>query len=301
MVRMVVGLEDVLDPGAEVARHLQVCIDVEARVHDRGDALFLVADQIRRAAEIVVGELTEDHSEASMTDRTDRPLLLLFDIDGTLLRYGGAREHAAALVQALSESYRVELPEDAVQRVGPWGKTDQRIAREVLEQAGVALDGRRDWPERASQISREADLSRLADGAMEGAEEALRWAAEAGHTSALLTGNAEPIAHHNLAAAGLGRWFERAQGAFGSDAEDRRELVPIARRRAGGWPSQRTVVIGDAPVDVQCALAGGAVPVALLGHFGREELAGAAIFIERLTDLGKALAGYTGPDRGTGG
>jgi phosphoglycolate phosphatase len=235
----------------------------------------------------------------SMTDDSDRPLLLLFDIDGTLLRYGGAREHAAALVQALAETYEVDLPEDAVQRVGPWGKTDQRIAREVVEQAGIALDGRRDWMERAWEIYRQTDLSRLAGGAMEGAEEALRWAADAGHTSALLTGNAEPIAHHKLAAAGLGRWFERGQGAFGSDAEDRRELVPIARRRAGGWPAEGTVVIGDAPGDVECALAGGAVPVALLGHFGRDELTGAAIYIERMADLGDALTGYTRPDRGT--
>src|SRR3954471_15500859 len=100
-----------------------------------------------------------------MTDDTDRPLLLLFDIDGTLLRYGGAREHAAALVQALSETYGVELPDDAVQRVGPWGKTDQRIAREVLAEAGVELDGRRDWIERAWEIYRAVDLTRLHDGA----------------------------------------------------------------------------------------------------------------------------------------
>src|SRR3954452_7397076 len=236
-----------------------------------------------------------------MTHPDDHRLLLLWDIDGTLLSYGGAREHADALVQALRELSGLDLPDDAVQQVGPWGKTDQRIVREVLAAGGAELAPDSAWIERAWEIYRAADLSRLAGGAMPGAMEALRWAADAGHVNALLTGNIEPIAHHKLAAAGLGRWFERGQGAFGSDAEDRRELVPIARRRAGGWPSQRTVVIGDAPGDVECALAGGAVPVALLGHFGREELAGAAIFIERLTDLGKALAGYTGPDRGTGG
>jgi phosphoglycolate phosphatase-like HAD superfamily hydrolase len=114
---------------------------------------------------------------------------------------------------------------------------------------------------------------------------------DAGHVNALLTGNIEPVAHHKLAAAGLGGWFERGQGAFGSDAEDRRELVPIARERAGGWPADRTVVIGDAPGDVECALAGGAIAVALLGHFAREELDGAHVYIERLTDLGEALAG----------
>ena len=213
-------------------------------------------------------------------------LLLLFDIDGTLLRYGGAQEHAAALVQALSETYGVDLPEDAVRQVGPWGKTDQRIAREVLALAGVEIDGDRSWIERTWEIYREADLTRLAGGAMDGAEEALRWATGAGHTVALLTGNIEPIAHHKLAAAGLGHWFERGQGAFGSDAEDRRELVPIARERAGAWPRERTVVIGDAPGDVECALADGVIAVGLLGHFDADALTGAHVLVESLADLG---------------
>jgi phosphoglycolate phosphatase-like HAD superfamily hydrolase len=230
-----------------------------------------------------------------MTDQHDGQLLLLWDIDGTLLRYGGAREHAAALVQALREVFGVELPEDAVQQVGPWGKTDQRIARQVLERVGVdggEIEARReDWVERAWSIYREADLARLAGGAMEGAEETLAWAAGAGHVNALLTGNIEPIAHHKLAAAGLGGWFQRGQGAFGSDAEDRRKLVPVARMRAGDWPQARTVVIGDAPGDVECALAGGAVAVGLLGHFDAERLAGAHALIAQLTDLGDALAG----------
>jgi phosphoglycolate phosphatase-like HAD superfamily hydrolase len=233
-----------------------------------------------------------------MTDRADARRLLLFDIDGTLLRYGGAREHAAALVQALRETYDVELPDDAVTRVGPWGKTDQRIAREVLTAAGVdgaTIDaGRQAWIERAWALFRDADLARLGDGAMPGAGDALRWATEAGHRVALLTGNLEPIAYRKLAAAGLGEWFEDGQGAFGSDAEDRRELVPVARARAGGWPATRTVVIGDAPGDVECALAGGARAVALLGHFQRDELAGADVLIAQLTDLGDAVAGLGG-------
>jgi phosphoglycolate phosphatase-like HAD superfamily hydrolase len=226
-----------------------------------------------------------------MTDENDDRLLLLWDIDGTLLRSGGAHEHAAALVQALREVYGVELPDDAVQRVGPWGKTDQRIAREVLAAAGVELDPGSDWIERAWDIYSSADLARLHDGAMEGAEAALRWAADAGHRNALLTGNSEPIAHHKLAAAGLGDWFVRGQGAFGSDAEDRRALVPIARQRAGGWPRERTVVIGDAPGDVECALADRVFAVVLLGHFGREELTGAHAFIARLGDLEEAIGG----------
>jgi len=230
-----------------------------------------------------------------MTDRDSERLLLLWDIDGTLLRYGGPREHAAALVQALRDVYDLELPDDAVQRVGPWGKTDQGIVREVLQAAGVgdeAIDARRgEWLARAWQVFEHVDLGRLADGAMEGAAEVLQRAAAAGHVNALLTGNIEPIAHRKLAAAGLGHFFERGQGAFGSDAEDRRELVPVARRRADGWPRERTIVIGDAPGDVACALADGVRCVALLGHFDAGALRGAHVLIRDLRDLGDVLDG----------
>src|SRR3954469_12513932 len=278
---MVVRLQHVLDAHVQVARELEVFVDVEARIDHGRNAGLVVSDQVRGTAEIVMRDLTEDHVRR-MTD----PLLLLWDIDGTLLRYGGAREHAAAMIQALNEVHGLDLPPDAVQQIRPMGKTDRQIARELLRR-----DPGEEWVERSWQIYREMDLSRLAGGAMEGAEETLRWAVGAGHTNALLTGNIEPIAHHKLAAAGLGNWFVRGQGAFGSDAEDRRELVPVARARAGGWPAERTAVVGDAPGDVVCALADGAIAVALLGLFGREELAGAHVFLERLADLRQALDG----------
>ena len=225
-----------------------------------------------------------------MTDR----LLLLWDIDGTLLRYGGAREHAAALIEALNELYGADLSEDAVQRIRPMGKTDRQIAREVLAAAGVEADPGEEWIARVWEIYRGADLVRLRDGAMEGAEEALGWAADAGHVNALLTGNIEPVAHHKLAAAGIGHWFTRGQGAFGSDAEDRRELVPIARRRAGDWPRERTVVIGDAPGDVACALADGVRCVAVASHFGADDLRGAHAVIADLHDLQPVVEGLYG-------
>ena len=46
---------------AHVAREREVLVDLEARVDDRRDARVLVADQVGRAAEVVVGDLAEDH------------------------------------------------------------------------------------------------------------------------------------------------------------------------------------------------------------------------------------------------
>ncbi|MFL5895270.1 MAG: HAD family hydrolase [Thermoleophilaceae bacterium] len=233
-----------------------------------------------------------------MTHRSGQRWLLLFDIDGTLLRYGSAVEHAHALISALRETYGVELADDAVTRIRPFGKTDQRIAREILEAAGLPgseIEARRDvWMRREWEIFRDIDLARLHDAAMPGAAEALARSASAGHVNALLTGNIEPVAYRKLSAAGLGGWFAPGQGAFGSDAEDRNELVPIALERAGRWPATDAVVVGDAPGDVACALAGGVRVVALTGHFSRDELKGAHVFINGLGELDAALSRLAG-------
>ena len=65
VVGVVVGLEDVLDRDAEVAREPQVLADLQPRVDDRGDARVLVADQVGGAAEILVRDLAEDHDRES--------------------------------------------------------------------------------------------------------------------------------------------------------------------------------------------------------------------------------------------
>ena len=61
VVGVVVSLEDVLDRDPGVAGQLEVLVDLEARIDDRGLAGLLVADEIRGTTEIVVGDLAEDH------------------------------------------------------------------------------------------------------------------------------------------------------------------------------------------------------------------------------------------------
>jgi hypothetical protein len=62
MVGVVVGLEHVLDAHAHVAGELEVLVDLEARVDHGGHARVLVPDQVGGAAEVVVGDLAEDHA-----------------------------------------------------------------------------------------------------------------------------------------------------------------------------------------------------------------------------------------------
>jgi hypothetical protein len=61
VVGMIVRLEHVLDRHSEEPRDLEVLLDLEARVHDGGDAGAVVADQIRRASEVVLNDLSKQH------------------------------------------------------------------------------------------------------------------------------------------------------------------------------------------------------------------------------------------------
>jgi phosphoglycolate phosphatase-like HAD superfamily hydrolase len=205
------------------------------------------------------------------------PLLLLWDIDGTLLQRASL-EHAEAMQGALARVHG-SLSLDGHQ-VEAAGRTDGAIARDLLIAAGrasEAIDARADDVIAACcDLYDElcpADLSpRLAPGVPEalsslgGRPDAFRFS--------LVTGNFERIARLKLARAGIGDWFPEGQGGFGSDAEQRELLPPIARQRAGGWPRARTVVIGDTPRDIACARADGLRVVAVTtGPFSVEELA----------------------------
>ncbi len=66
VVGVIVGLEDVRDAYAQVARQIEVLVDLEARIDHRRDAGLVIADEVRRAAEIVMDNLPEDHRSASL-------------------------------------------------------------------------------------------------------------------------------------------------------------------------------------------------------------------------------------------
>jgi hypothetical protein len=61
VVGVVVRLEDVLDLDTHVACEVEVDVDLEARIDDGRDSRLLVADEVGRAAEVVMGDLSEDH------------------------------------------------------------------------------------------------------------------------------------------------------------------------------------------------------------------------------------------------
>jgi phosphoglycolate phosphatase len=212
------------------------------------------------------------------------PLLLLWDIDGTLLQRA-SREHAAALRAALVQVHG-ELTLDG-HEIEAAGRTDGAIARDLLAAAGLAsgaIDSRADDVIAACCALYDdlcpADLSpRVAPRIPEVLSE-LGERPDAFRFS-LVTGNYERVARLKLARAGIGGWFPQGQGGFGSDAEAREALPPIARERAGGWPRERTIVIGDTPRDIACARADGLRVLAVAtGPYPVEALADADAVVD---------------------
>jgi phosphoglycolate phosphatase len=172
-------------------------------------------------------------------------------------------------------------------RVDTPGRTDAAIVRDLLLAAGVSpeeADARwSDVQAAAVQRFRELCPPSLAANVAPGMAELLPALAARPREFrlSLVTGNLEPIARLKLARAGIGRWFEPGQGGFGSDHRSRPELVAIARRRAGGWPRERAVVIGDTPRDIACARADRVRVVAVAtGPFAVEALADADAVVD---------------------
>jgi phosphoglycolate phosphatase len=190
----------------------------------------------------------------------------------------------------------VELDGFAVEQAG---RTDAAIARDLLRRAGVPeaeIDARAGELARAAVKAYEElcppDLSGLVAPGVPDALTALAAEPES-YRLALLTGNLEPVARRKLASAGIGHWFAPGQGGFGSDAEDRGALPAIARARAGGWPRERTVVIGDTPRDIACARADGVRVIAVAtGPFGAQALADAVAVVDGVRAALPVLADF---------
>jgi phosphoglycolate phosphatase len=226
--------------------------------------------------------------------------LFLFDVDGTLISARGAGRRA--LQQALQRVYGTTGP---IQAHDFRGRTDPQIVGELLRAAGLS--------EAAIAAGLDAcfaayveELARLVrDGGVEVMPGiAGLVAALAGRPDAvvgLLTGNIEPGARVKLAPTGL--WPRFRLGAFGSDHADRRRLPAIARARAQAltghaFTYERITIIGDTPLDVDCARACGALAVAVAtGHHPRAELEGCRpdLLFADFSDVEAALRALVAP------
>lgn len=221
--------------------------------------------------------------------------LLLFDVDGTLVDVGGAGR--AALRGALEEVFGEAGP---LERVDFHGRTDPSIVREVLRALGREdpwIDGRLAdvWSPYLARLEEELVARDGRVRTCAGVPELLaELARREGVTLGLVTGNVEGGARRKLAAAGVDAPF--SVGAFGSDAEARDDLPPVALRRAERlglrFRAREVWVLGDTPDDVRCGRASGLRTLAVAtGRHGVDELAahGPDRVLGDLSDTGAVL------------
>jgi phosphoglycolate phosphatase-like HAD superfamily hydrolase len=200
--------------------------------------------------------------------------LFLFDLDGTLVSTGGAGMRA--LSKAFKELFGIE---NAHQLINPGGKTDPAIFREIMR---VALQ--REPTDDEIQTIAETYLSyletemrtstpRVLDGVGAFVE---KISTRADIVMGLGTGNLEKGARLKLAPVKLNEFF--SFGGFGSDHEERSEVLRFGHRRAEALtkkkiPTDAVYIIGDTLLDIAAAKRAGFKSVAVAsGRVSREEL-----------------------------
>ena len=202
------------------------------------------------------------------------PALVLFDIDGTLIRRAGAH-HREALVKAIR---RVTGLETTTENINTTGMLDGHILREMMRQAGAspALI-RRSMPAviEAAQSIYVRSGPDLQHNLCPGVRRVLAQLQRNQLPVGLVTGNLTRIAWKKMRRAGIDQYFRF--GAFAEMAETRAGLVTIAIRkaRASGWIDRTCPItlVGDHPNDVEAARLNGIRSIAVAtGLCARDEL-----------------------------
>jgi phosphoglycolate phosphatase-like HAD superfamily hydrolase len=201
-------------------------------------------------------------------------MLILFDIDGTLLRTQGAGRESTR--EAMLEVFGTASTIDN-HHFG--GKTDWQTLIELLTDHGYTREmiGQRFAayePVVARHLERIISTRNTTPtpGALE-AVHALRQRDDV--ILGIVTGNVTSTAPIKLRAAGFDpSWF--VVGAYGSEAVYRDDLPPIALRRAIDYSGRQiapheVIIIGDTAADVQCARALGAMAIAVRTGFSHHQ------------------------------
>jgi phosphoglycolate phosphatase-like HAD superfamily hydrolase len=207
-------------------------------------------------------------------------MLILFDIDGTLVDTGGAG--MGALNEAALEIFGDEGPP-----LDLAGSTDSGIVRGLFEHFGLSHDAQLE--EKFYQIylpkmERNLGDDRFGGRILAGVPELLTSLEDQGHTLGLMTGNIARGANVKTTHYGLAGHF--SFGSYGDDHWDRNMLGPIALARAEAakgttFTPDEIFVIGDTPKDVACAhafdakciaVATGAFTVAQLEQCGADRV-----------------------------
>ncbi|HRE80443.1 MAG TPA: haloacid dehalogenase-like hydrolase [Opitutaceae bacterium] len=201
------------------------------------------------------------------------PLLLLWDIDGTLQVSGGAgmRALSAALATTFGISHSLADIEFA-------GRTDRWILQQIVSKFGLPPE-----PSASERFFRAyfsklpSELSPESAYLLPGVADLISEVHGKSHlTQGLLTGNMRASAEIKLRFSGVWDYFPF--GAFGDEHERRDDLGPLAVARARAhrgisFAPEQIWIIGDTPHDIACGRAMGARTLAVAtGRHSMEEL-----------------------------
>lgn len=190
------------------------------------------------------------------------PPLLLFDIDGTLVRRAGplhreVLEEAARAVTGVTSATTANIPTQ--------GMLDGRILTLMLRDAGLSLAAIRRALPAMMELAQDLYEQRCPDlkkKVCPGARSLLYRLSRKQVRTGLVTGNLSRIGWRKMEQAGLRQYLHF--GAFAEQADERRKLVAQALRtaRREGWIARGSVValVGDHENDILAAQANG-IPI----------------------------------------
>jgi len=202
-----------------------------------------------------------------------RPVVVLFDVDETLVHTGGAG--ARSWRAAFETLYGI--PADIGEHSSA-GETDPQVAgatfRAVLQRDPTPDEMSRLYAHYLLSLAEEIWASEQYR-VLPGAETTLQALGEAGVMLGIVSGAMEGAARTKLMPGNLNRFF--VFGAYGSDSPDRAELTTLAIDKAarlhGRLTPDQVFVVGDTPLDVEAARTAGAVSVGVAsGKYTTKEL-----------------------------
>lgn len=183
-------------------------------------------------------------------------ILLLFDIDGTLLQFRN-KYSIKIFNQGIQEFFNLEIDENKMPEFA--GRTDISIIKDIFLLNNITFDFNINelkilWEYLHKKYTIYCNKNYIE--LLPGIDELLKFLKKRNEISlGLLTGNFKLNAFQKLKTYKLDKYF--LNGSFGDDHEDRNKLFDIALSRINNYSNNfsrnNTILIGDSLRDIECS------------------------------------------------